>query len=115
MATSVLAIQPHTQAIVAAVVCRDLNHQTTQQLQAELETALAAAPSLSLVLDLAAVEFLPSLAMGMLVNIHKALKKAERRCLLVGIRPLVLQSMQITALDRFFAIHATVDEGLKHV
>jgi len=112
---TVLSIRPHPQAIVAAVVCRHLTHETTLQLRSDLDAAIASAPSSPLFLDMSQVEFLPSMAIGMLVSTHKALKQSGRKCLLIGIRPLVLESLQITALDRFFEIHSTIEEGLKHL
>ena len=111
----ILSVQPHAQAIVAAVGCRQLTHETSLQLRSALDAALAGAPSSPLILDLSQVEFVPSLALGILVTIHKVLRQAGRKCLLVGIRPLVLETMQITALDKFFEIHSTLEEGLKHL
>jgi anti-anti-sigma factor len=114
-AKSVLSVEKHDQAIVAAVVCRNLDHESTAQLQRELETALAAAPALSLVLDLSAVEFAPSLALGLLVKTHKELTQAGRKCVLVGIQPLLQEVMKITALAKYLQICATTADGLKQI
>jgi anti-sigma B factor antagonist len=111
----ILALQPHPQAIVANVVSRDLNHETAEQLQRDLTAALAAAPHSSLILDLSQVEFVPSMALGMLVKIHKTLRQEGRQCLLVGVRPLVLELIQVTGLNKLLVVHGSVDEALKHL
>src|SRR5262249_5121138 len=100
---------------VGAVVCRDLDHDNTLQLQRDIEAALAAAPKPSLVLDLSAVEFVPSMALSLLVKTHKDRLQAGGKLVLVGIRPQVLELLKITGLDRYWANYATVEDGLKHI
>lgn len=111
-AEPILSIRPHPQAIVAAVMCRQLNHDTSQRLRTELEAAVAQSPTLPLVLDVSQVEFMPSLAMGMLVTTHKTLTQAGRKCVVTGFQPFVLESLKLAGLHRFFVIHDTVDAGL---
>lgn len=111
-AEPILTIRPHPQAIVAAVACRQLNLETSQRLRTELDAALAQSPTAPLVLDLSQVEFMPSLAMGILVTTHKTLTQAGRKCVVAGCQPFVLESLKLAALHRFFVIHDTVDAGL---
>lgn len=112
---TILAIEPNPKAIVAAVTCQDLDHETTQQLKHELEAALAAKPGSALVLDLSRVEFVPSMALGVLVTIHKNLQQAGRKCLLVGVQSMVLESMQITGLNKYLDLCSSLAEGLKQL
>jgi anti-anti-sigma factor len=111
----VLSVQPHDQVVLAVVECRDLEHNTTCQMQDELATALEAAPSMGLVLDLSRVEFVPSLAMGILVRVHKSLAQAGRRCVLVGVRPMVQEAMSVTGLTNFLVLRGTTEEALQFV
>jgi len=114
-ASTVLSVERHEQAIVGTVICRNLDLESTAQLQHDLATALAAAPTHSLVLDLSAVEFAPSLALGLLVKTHKELTQAGRKCVLVGLQPLLQEVMKITALANYLQICGTTAEGLKHM
>jgi anti-anti-sigma factor len=112
-ANPVLYVKDNDRAVLATVVCRDLELDTTAKLQSELTTALDAAPTRSLVLDLSSVEFVPSLALGLMVKVRKALAQDGRKCVLVGVRPLVRDAMRATALDRFLVLRGTVDEALE--
>jgi anti-anti-sigma factor len=67
------------------------------------------------VLDLARVEFLPSLALSLLVKIHKQLAQAECKLVLAGLRPNVLEVVRITALNKYLRVCPTTEEGLKLV
>jgi anti-sigma B factor antagonist len=98
---------------MATVLCRDLDHDSTQHLQAELASALDAAPTLPLVLDLSNVEFMPSLALGVMVKVHKSLGQAGRKCVLVGVRPQVRETISIAALDRLLVLRGTLGEALQ--
>ena len=59
---------------------------------------------MSLVLDLSRVEFVPSLALGLLVKIHKSLVQAGKKCVLVGVRPQVQESMSVTGLTKLLVL-----------
>jgi anti-anti-sigma factor len=112
---AVLSIQPHERVVLGTVLCRELEHEATRKLQAELESALDAAPTLALVLDLSRVEFMPSLALSLMVKVHKSLVQGGRKCVLVGVHPLVHDAIRATALDRFLVLRGTVEEGLQSV
>lgn len=111
----VLSVKPHARAVLAVVDCRDLDHETTLRMQGELMAALDAAPASALVLDLSGVEFVPSLALGVLVKVHKSLAQAGRKCMLVGVRPLIVESMNVTGLTKFLVLRDTTEEALKSV
>ncbi len=115
VAKPVLSVQPHNHAIVASVLCSHLDHENTLQLQRDLEAAVAASPASSVVLDLARVEFLPSMALNLLVKTHKQFVQAERKFVLAGVQPNVRELLQVTALDRYLGIYPTTEEGLKRV
>ncbi len=111
----VLSAQPHEKAVFAKVICRDLELESTQRLQTELTSALDAAPTLPLVLDLSSVEFMPSLALALMVKVHKSLVQTGRKCVLVGVHPLVRETISISALDRLLVLRGTVEEALQSI
>ena len=64
-----------------------------------------------LVVDLAAVSFMDSTALGVLVSIARGLEH-DQRIALAGVQPDVRRVLEITGLEDAFATYATVDEAL---
>jgi len=112
---TVLEIQPRDRAIVATITSKELTHDTSLKFQQQLEAALAGAPESSLVLDLNAVEFMPSLALGILVSANKKLQQSGRRCFLVGVQPDVLEVIRVTGLLKMFDLRPNVEDALQQL
>jgi stage II sporulation protein AA (anti-sigma F factor antagonist) len=112
---SVLEVQTSGRAIVAVVNRSDLSHDTSQTFQKQLDAAIAAAPGASVVLDLAKVEFVPSLALGILVAANKRLQQDGRRLILVGVRPEVLEIIKLTGLLRVFDVNPDREDAIRQL
>jgi anti-sigma B factor antagonist len=110
-----VSITPHDEIVLAAVHCAEMDEERTRQMHDGVLAAAAEARHLPVVLDLSEVEFLPSLSIGALVGLLTELKKAGQRFILVGIQPLVRETLAVTRLDRVFDIHDTVDEALEEI
>ncbi len=67
----------------------------------------------NLVLDLRAVEYLPSMALGKLVMLNRKAQAAGGRLVLCELRPEVDEIMQVTRLSDLFAICQTEEEALE--
>src|SRR5688500_870675 len=65
------------------------------------------------VLDLSRVTILPSLALGLLVQISNTCKSRAQRLKLVGLQPQIRQVFAITKLDRVFQFADTGEEAIK--
>jgi anti-sigma B factor antagonist len=65
-----------------------------------------------IVLDLARVAILPSLALGLLVQIANRCKARQQRLKLAGVQPQVRQVFSITRLDRVFDFVPSVEAAL---
>jgi anti-sigma B factor antagonist len=65
-----------------------------------------------LVVDLAGVSFLDSSGLGVLVTAHKRARAAGGALRLASCQPAVATIFQITALDRAFSIHPTLDDAI---
>ena len=65
------------------------------------------------VLDLSRVTILPSLALGLLVQISSMCKAREQRLKLVGLQPQIRQVFSITRLDRVFQFADSVEDAIK--
>ena len=66
-----------------------------------------------LVLDLAAVDHLPSLALGKLITLNKKLQQAGGRLVLCNIDPQIYEVFEITKLNKLFTIVKDEQSGLQ--
>lgn len=64
------------------------------------------------VLDLSGVKYINSAGIGDLVRVVAGANTQEQRIVLCSLTPFVEGVIQVTQLDRFFAITATVDEAI---
>ena len=70
--------------------------------------------SISLVvIDLAKVQLLPSLALGLLVQVSSKCKARQQKLKLAAVQPGVRQVFAITRLDRVFEFAASVDAAIE--
>lgn len=87
----------------------DIN--TASQLSVSLLSLIAAGHT-RLVLDLSDVSFIDSAGLGVLISAQRRLRALDGSLDVVTARPLVQKMFHITALDRVFGVHSTVDEAL---
>lgn len=89
-----------------------LDETNVQRVGADL-TALIAAPAgpAELHLDLGAVAYLSSVALGTLVGLHTRAARAGRRLVLTNVQPFVREVIAVTRLDRVLEVRPTTDEG----
>ena len=67
----------------------------------------------AIVLDLASVQFMPSLALGVLMKWNEACKRREQELRLAAIVPQVRDVFRITRLDRVLHLFDTVEDAAK--
>lgn len=107
-----IVIETTPAAIIARVNAKLMDETTILKLTQSIEAAGdAAGPSL-VVIDLARVEFLPSLCLGALVQILNSCKARQRRVKLAALRPAIRKTFTITRLDRVFELTDSVDAAL---
>jgi len=64
------------------------------------------------VLDFSAVKFMSSQALGVLVQLKKAMDQVKGRVVIVGIRADLYKVFKITNLHKLFTFHDELDKGL---
>lgn len=64
------------------------------------------------VLDIAAVPYVDSAALGVLVDAQRRVKEKNGEIVLVGVTPFVKRAFEITRLIRFFRLVGSVEEAL---
>jgi anti-anti-sigma factor len=65
-----------------------------------------------IVIDMSAVRFAPSVALGAFVQLSKSLKMEKRRIGLFGVERRVYNTMRVTQLNKVLEIHDTLDQFL---
>ena len=111
----VLSVDHREGVVVMTVRCDQLDEEKTRRMQDEFMTALTDVSDKTAVLDMSAVEFIPSLSLGALVTLSKNCRDQGLRFALAALQPEVRSSLAITHLDKLFEIHDTVDDALQAV
>ena len=65
-----------------------------------------------LILDFAAVRFMSSQALGVLVQLRKAVDAVKGKLVIAGIRPELHKVFKITNLNKLFIFHTDLDKAL---
>ena len=107
---SVLQIQENENAVVATIQCSEFDHDTTARLRAEIDGFVAPTSTLPVLLDLSNVTFMPSMTLGVLIEISNRCKSQQRRLILVGVTPTVKDVFKLCKLDSFFEIRDGVED-----
>jgi anti-sigma B factor antagonist len=113
--SSIISIVPHDEIVLAVVECERMDENSAQVTQTEVSAAAEQAAQLPVVLDLAKVDFMPSLSLGALVNLQRGCKKRNQRFILAGLHGAVRSTFAITRLDKLFDICDSTDAALKHI
>jgi anti-sigma B factor antagonist len=101
-------------AIVARPGKKLMDDEALKALRTAIDDACAANPAASLiVVDLSAVGLLPSLALGLLVQIGNKRKARQQKMKLAAVQPQVRQVFAITRLDRVFDFADSVDAAVQ--
>jgi len=88
----------------------EIDLRTSPTLHARLLELVEARPK-QLVIDLAGVSYVDSSGVGTLVDVKRQMEKRGGRVTLVGLQERVRSVLEITRLDTFFTIKASVDEA----
>jgi anti-anti-sigma factor len=112
---SAISIEPQTDVIRVVVNQPQLNDTAIDKLFAEVSSAAAQHAGLPVVLDLTAVNYVPSMALGTLVMLMRQLKNSNQRFVLVGLQAEVRTVLAITRLDKLFEIQPNYDAALRHL
>jgi anti-sigma B factor antagonist len=113
------AVSPRREHPVLGVEARDevvvmrlggeLDLYNAEDIRAALLKAIAAEPR-RIVIDMTAVEFVDSTALGVLIEARSRLGQDSLR--LAAPRPETRRTLQVSGLDRHLTVHDTVDEAL---
>jgi anti-sigma B factor antagonist len=105
-----IAMEKDAGALVARLQMKLMDDNALEALARLVdEDAGGDSPSPLVILDLSRVAFLPSLALGLLVQLGTKCAARQQKLTLTGVRPQVRQVFSITRLDRVFQFADTVE------
>jgi anti-sigma B factor antagonist len=99
-------------AIVARAQVKMLDDEALKTLTRLIDDACSGGGVQLVVIELSKVTILPSMALGLLVQIANKCKAREQRLKLAGVPPQVRQVFTITRLDRVFQFAVNVKAAL---
>jgi anti-anti-sigma factor len=116
MATQqILKVQPHEQIVLGVVQKAALGETATRQLETEVSAAASARPGVPVVLDMTKVRFMPSVALGALVNLGKGLNLEGRPLILIHVNRQVHGTIKVTRLDQLLVVLPDLDAVVEHL
>ena len=112
---SPVPVETKGEAVIARPQSKMMDDQALKALSHAVDEAAGASSSgISLVvLDLSKVQILPSLALGLLVQMSSKCKSRQQKLKLAAVQPMVRQVFAITRLDRIFDFAPTVEAALE--
>ena len=99
------------EAATVVRVAGEIDAHTAPALRTQLIEILADGRT-RLVLDLTAVTFLDSTALGVLVGAQRRVRALDGHLGVVADRPLTVKLFRMTGLDKVIALHSTVQQAL---
>lgn len=106
-------VEETDQAVVVHVQAKVLDETSIQQMLLAIDSAAAQSPQKPVIMDLAQVEFLPSLCLGALVQMSNKCKGRTQKLKLAAVRPSLRKVFIITRLDRVFEICDSVEAATR--
>src|SRR5262245_32393820 len=108
-----IEIETKDQALIARLAVKMLDDQQLKQLAQAVDHSAGADSGISvIVLDLSKVHLMPSLALGLLVQIANKCKARQQKLKLAGVQQQLRQVFAITRLDRVLELAPSVDAAL---
>ena len=105
-------IRPHEEVLHIAVLKRTLDESATHDLVDHVLTAAVEVPAKPIVLDMTAVKFAPSVALGALVKLAKSFKFDGRRLGIICVDSRIRKTIKITRLHELLEIHDSLERFL---
>jgi anti-anti-sigma factor len=109
-----IKIEKRDATVIAQPQMKTINENELALLGRLVDQATGANSGITLViLDLSHIQSLPSLGLGLLVQMSNKCKVRQQKLKLAGLQPTVRQVLAVTRLDRMFDICASVEAALE--
>ena len=113
-ATNPVPVETRGEAVIARPQSKMMDDVLLKALGQAVDEAAGASSGISLVvIDLSRAQIIPSLALGLLVQMSTKCKSRQQKLKLAAVQPTVRQVFAITRLDRIFDFAPTVEAALE--
>ena len=112
---AVAAIEVKSNIVVIRALVESFDEDNVRRFQSEVRTASSANAGLPVVLDLAKVNFMPSMSLAALIRLTTEFRGSKQRLVLAGLQPQVREVFVLTRLDRLFEIQDDVAAAFQAV
>ena len=99
-------------AVVVTIEEREISSDATDALLALMAELGQAGNPVKLVVDMAQVRFIDSVALGALVVLLRRVKASEGRLALTGLSGHVMKVLQVTSLEKVFELYDSAEAAL---
>jgi anti-anti-sigma factor len=97
-------IEQRSGCVIIHVQPQRFDHIYLEAVRAETTAAGQASPGVPVVLDLARVGVLSSMALGGLIELTRDFRTRDQRLILANLHPFVRQTISLASLDKLFEI-----------
>ena len=108
----VVSTENHENGLIVIVHCKEMDFAASKALTEAVDRAVAAQPCPRCVIDLSAVNFLPSVGIGALLQLLNSSKAENRELVLVGVGLQLREVLRCTAIEKLFVFHDDVAAAL---
>lgn len=95
--------------VVVRITDDHLDERNLSQVRAEVPAAGGEHPQATVALDLSNIDYMPSRALGGLVQIAQIFRARQQRLVLVGVQPALREVLAVTRLDRLFEMQPSLE------
>jgi anti-anti-sigma factor len=113
--SNVASVEHLPSAVVVHVLSSQLGKSEVDGLCSATDAARGTAPTLPFILDMAKVGFAGSLAIGVLVGLHKEFQNRGQRLIFVGLQANLRDSFKVTRMNQILEILPDVPTALQSV
>ena len=109
-----IVVEPTETGVIARLNVKLLDDQSLKRMDEMVDKAACGRPgATNIVLDLSRVQIVPSLSLGVLLQLVNKYKERRQHLKLAAVQPQVRTAMAITKLDRVFDLHDTVESAMR--
>lgn len=113
--SSIASVEHLAAAVVVHVLARNLGKSEVDGLCNATDDARVAAPSLPFILDMAKVDFAGSLAIGVLVGLHKEFLNRGQRLIFANLQANLRDAFRVTHMHKVLEILPDVPTAMQSI
>ena len=107
-----IVVEPTETGVIARLNLKLLDDRSLSRMDEMVDKAACGRPGVTnIVLDMSRVQIVPSLGLGVLLQLQKKYRERKQHVKLAAVQPQVKTAMAITKLDRILDLYETVESA----